>query len=277
MYFVKKSFRFGLLVSVLGVTACGYTNKSSYQEITFLTPDAKDAVCYVFVDKLKHKVYPPETLTLTNSSKDMLVECKAPGNREVSITVPAKFYTKALWGGPAGVAWDYASRSSHSYPSVVAIDFSQEELKPNSPPSHNNDDIMQPEDHDLEEFRPSTPRMNSDKHDTQMPILRRGEEYPADVAEEPNHSELPSDEIIAVEGVEDAEPVVDEKVDLQSVIESLPQAEADAAPSDNSSHDVAEEVLDAAPDDSDVVIESVSEPSVGADAVSEPIQIYPGQ
>ncbi|MGH1376568.1 MAG: hypothetical protein ACRBCK_09490 [Alphaproteobacteria bacterium] len=271
MSMVFKNLNFCLLASVLVLSSCGYTNKSSHQKVTFMTPDAKDAICYVYINKLKHKVYPPESLTVTNSSDDMLVECEAPGNRAVSIKVPAKFYNKAIWGGPAGVAWDYASRSSHSYPSVVAIDFSQQEVMPNEPPSHNNSDIMQPEDHDLEEFRPSTPRMNSDKNKGQAPILHRGEEYPSEM-ESVLEDTLPSDEIIVPEE-QAIDAVTDEKVDLQSVIDSLPQ---DEVTSDVSSVE-AETVLDTpAVGASETVVESVEEENP-SDVVAEPVQIYPGQ
>ena len=170
--------------SALTLGACAYSVESSHQDISFVTPGAEDAVCYVNVDDVKYKVYPPQSLNIKKSDKDMFITCKAPGNRVREMEVPATMTERALWGTPVGMAWDYASQSLFYYPSVIAIDFSQEDLVPNKPPKHNNSDIKQPEEYDLEEFRPSAPRMNSDKHNVSTPLLRRGEEYSDEAIEE---------------------------------------------------------------------------------------------
>ncbi|MGH1455211.1 MAG: hypothetical protein ACRBDI_00350 [Alphaproteobacteria bacterium] len=163
--------------SVLVLGACGYAVESSNQDISFVTPGAEDARCYVNVNKIKYKVYPPQTLNIKKSDKDMLITCNAPGNRVREMTVPATMTARALWGTPVGMAWDYASQSLFYYPSVIAIDFSQEQLVPNKPPKHNNADIKQPEEYDLEEFLPADPRLNSDKDKIGSPLVRKGDTY----------------------------------------------------------------------------------------------------
>ncbi len=207
-----------MLSAVLTLGACAYSVESSSQDITFLTPNAQNAKCYVYVNKLKYQVFPPETLNIKKSSKDMEISCYAPGNREIKMIVPAKMSKRAIWGGPAGMAWDYASQSLYYYPSVIAIDFSHEELKPNALPSYNNSDIKQPEEYDLEEFRPSQPRMNYDKHKIDIPILRRGESIESVYSEEVEENQSSGG-----------------KSDLQSVLDNITKDDASDANSQSQS------------------------------------------
>ena len=244
MTFCKQTFSFLSLFSVLAVAGCGYVSESSHQNITFLTPDAQDAKCHVFVDGIKYQVFPPQTLNIKKSEADMQITCQAPGNRTIEMEVPADLTTRAIWGGPVGMAWDYASDSLYHYPSVIAIDFSHIELQPNKLPQHNNSDIKQPESYDLEEFKSSQPRLNSDKFKMEQPILRRGEEMPEENIEEDMDEDM-SDEM----STPDVMPAESENDNLQSVLDGL--ADSD--------------VSDAAED------------TVSDEAVSEPVSIYPGQ
>lgn len=189
-----------LFVPVLMLGACGYAIESSNQDITFLTPEAMNARCDVYVDSLKYQVYPPQTRNIKKSEKDMIIRCSAPGNRVSEMTVPSKISTRAIWGTPVGIAWDYASDSLFSYPDVIAIDFTGEEVRPNSPPQHNNSDIKQPEEYDLEEFLPNEPRLNSDKYHPEQTIKHRDEGVSSDNTAAPSEVE---------------------KGDLQSVIDSV--------------------------------------------------------
>ena len=193
-----------VLSSTLILGACGYAVDSSNQDITFVSPNAQDAKCFVVVNKRKYQVFPPQTLNIKKSPKDMIISCDAPGNRHVEITVPAKFETRAVWGTPAGMAWDYASQSLHYYPDLIAIDFSQEEVTPNALPIHNNDDVIQPEEHDLEEFVPSQPMLNKDKDHIHTPLERKGGE-----------------EEVVIELQEGDVDMESNKGDLQAVIEDL--------------------------------------------------------
>ena len=172
--------RYVFLSLLLFSGACGYAVESTYQNVTFVTPGTQDARCFAYVNKRKYQAYPPQTLNIKKSHKDMKVDCHAPGNRKIALTVPSKVVRRSFIAGPAGVAWDYVSDSLYYYPSVIAIDFSQTTLQPNSPPKYNNSDIAQPESYDLEEIQPSQPLLNADKHKIKAPILRRGGDYPAD-------------------------------------------------------------------------------------------------
>ncbi len=235
-------FSFMFLSSTMFLGACAYTLESSNQEITFVSPNAKEAKCSVIVDKRKYQIFPPQTLNIKKSPNDMIVSCDAPGNRHVEITVPAKFETKAIWGTPAGMAWDYASQSLYYYPELIAIDFSQEPVTPNLPPVHNNDDIIQPEEHDLEEFLPSKPMLNKDKDHIHTPLLRKDDDQ---------------QEEIIIEVKEFDESLQSSKGDLKSVIDELAETPTEVLQDEASS--------------------LATKGSGGDDASSTPLELFPGQ
>lgn len=162
-----------LIASVLSLSSCGYAFESSNQEITVLTPGAQNAYCDAYVEKLRYQIHPPQTLNIHKSDQPMILKCVAPGNRRVELEVPAKISARAVWGSPAGMAWDYASKSLHQYPNVVAVDFSQVPIVPEEQPKHNAPDIQSPEVHDLEEIKASVPRLNTDKNKSASTPIRR--------------------------------------------------------------------------------------------------------
>ena len=243
-----------LCSSFLILGACGYAAESSHQDISFVTPGAEDARCYVDVNNVKYKVFPPQTVNIKKSDEEMIIKCSAPGNRERVMEVSPEMTKRAIWGTPAGMAWDYASQSLYYYPSVIAVDFSQEELIPNSLPKHNNKDIMQPEEYDLEEFSPSTPRLNSDKHDIKTPLLRKDDMY--------------SDKSVdAMNGV-DSETAAEQGGigNLQDLIADLT---AEPATDENAAS--------SSPSSSSSSSSSSSEDLLATEASSEPVSLYPGQ
>lgn len=210
------------LIYLLMLGGCGYAVDSSNQDITFVTPGAENAYCDVFIDKRRYQVYPPQKINMVKSSKDMEVECVAPGNRELKLVVPSKMSARSMWGGPPGMAWDYASSSLFYYPSVIAIDFSNESPKPNDLPDHNSIDIDQPETHQLEEIKASTPLLNSDKDKKSIPLIRREEAIA--IEQEDAAAENP---VVAEQESKDAD-----KGSLMNILERL--GTSDAASDSNS-------------------------------------------
>lgn len=207
-------------LATLLLGACGYAIETSNQDITFLTPGAKGAHCDVYVNKLRYQASPPQKINIRKSSKDMQVSCTAPGNRKVDMDVPANISSKALWGGPAGVAWDYGAQTLHDYPSVIAVDFTHVKTSANDMPLHNSPDNDQPESHDLEEFRALTPMLNSDKGKEPVHPVRRddvslmqdGEEVVMPDAEE-----------------EEQQAVQKDKGSLMSILDRLGMGDDDSA------------------------------------------------
>ncbi|MDH5722136.1 MAG: hypothetical protein OEY94_02295 [Alphaproteobacteria bacterium] len=196
--------------SILALASCGYAVEQSNQMVEIITPGAENARCEVWVDKIRYQIHPPQKMNIMKSENDMVLDCIAPGNRRLKMSVPAKFESKAIWGTPAGMAWDYASKSLHYYPDVIAVDFSKEPIVENTLPKHNSPDIKQPEAYDLEEFSPGYPHLNKDKHIQPYKIKKRGE-ADAEVIQEPEYNE----------GVMSAAPPTEEKGSLMSILERL--------------------------------------------------------
>ncbi len=167
------------ILPVMLVAACAYTLDKQFQPLTLRTPGALNSRCDVYADKVRYKFYPPETRNIKNSNDDLIIECMAPGNRNRRVVIEANISKYAagniLTGFVPGVMWDYASDSIFTYPDTVEIDFRGMKARPSGPPAHNYEDTVQPEDYNLEEFSPGDPRMNSDKYNVRIPLLRRGE------------------------------------------------------------------------------------------------------
>lgn len=170
---ISRHFSYSALLLGFALTSCGYAIEKTHQDFTLLTPGAENARCFVYVDKIKYQIYPPDTIDIMKSENDMEIYCEAPGNRNREMTVEPNLTQRALWGGPPGMAWDYASKALYHYPSVVAIDFSQEETKLFDLPKHNSGDLMRPEDHLLDEISPSEPRLNADRDAPKTELKRR--------------------------------------------------------------------------------------------------------
>lgn len=168
-----SSARIFMAVTAVALTSCSYAVETSNQDVTFLTPGAENAQCDVYIKKLRYQVFPPQTLNIRKVPDDMIVKCIAPGNRVVDMEVPSSFSKRALWGGPAGMAWDYASESMHYYPSVIAVDFSKTVATPNPLPKYHAPDVMPSDAHRMEEISPSVPMLNSDRDKPATQLIRR--------------------------------------------------------------------------------------------------------
>ncbi len=175
------SYRFLLLSSFLApliaLGACSYAIDESIQDITLKTPGAHDAVCYVYVDGLRYRMRPPQTLNISKSGEDLEIDCLAPGNRRRKVYIePAiedSFYANAVTGMVPGGAWDFASKAMYAYPDVIEVSFVGIPTKPEDLPAQNNPDIKQPEEYDLEEFSPGDPRLNEDRNAPVVEVRRR--------------------------------------------------------------------------------------------------------
>ena len=174
---------FFLLVSLLFLSSCAYVLDKQIQDITVLTPGAEDTVCYVYVEGLRYKVHPPETVNISKSNQDLIVDCLAPQNRRRKVVIEPALsdheYLNATNAG-TGAVWDYAANAMFTYPDVIEVDFTSARTMPESMPAQNNPDIKQPEEYRLEEFRPGLPALNSDRGAEQTPILKRRRMVPSE-------------------------------------------------------------------------------------------------
>ena len=170
---IKKTF---FLLPLVALTACAYAVDGSIQDVKFTTPGAINAVCNVYVDGLKYRVKPPQTVTLFKSKEDLVVDCMAPGNRRKVLYIEPQTEPSAGWNAVnagVGLPWDYASGALFRYPDVIEVNFTDTPVTDQPLPAQNSPDIRQPEDYTLEEFSPGEPRLNSDKNAPKTELLRR--------------------------------------------------------------------------------------------------------
>jgi hypothetical protein len=167
--------RFISLVSGLLLTSCAYALEGSLQEITFETPGAENAICYLNEESVKRTIRPPQAVTVTKSHNDLVVECLAPGNRKQSAVVEPETIDAIMLNVGAGLvpglATDYATGAMFRYPEIVQIDFRGIRTKPMPMPAYHSSDVPPPMTSGLEEFRPSHPSLSDD---SRIPhVLRR--------------------------------------------------------------------------------------------------------
>lgn len=175
---------------MLLVTSCASVLDGPVQDIEVITPGAQDSVCYLYVDGVRHRVYPPETIKILRSQEDLRVDCLAPSNRKKSVIIEPTLSNKIEYNAlnlGVGAVWDWATQAAFAYPARIDVDFTN--VKPSAMPlpSYNNPDVKQPEEYYLEEFLPGQPRLNSDRDEIETTILRRK-------PFEPYMTEMPEDE-----------------------------------------------------------------------------------
>ena len=204
--------RIFLLFSVLVLGSCAYSIDGADQEVTLLTPGANNALCYMWIDGVKYKMRPPHTRTVVKSKEDMVVDCRAPGNRQRIVVIEPQIAESSFWnvsnGVLPGAAWDSLSGATFEYPEIVEVDFRYMEPSQQPLPDQNAPDIKQPEEYPLEEFMPGRMRLNSDRFAVKHKIRRRERGGGRDDGE------------ILFEDGEEAGPVPT-KGDLQAVIEAI--------------------------------------------------------
>lgn len=168
-----------LALTTVPLTSCSYTMDGTLQEITFETPGAENAVCYMKKDRIMHKILPPQSIVLNRSNEDMYVLCYAPGNRSQSTRVKAEVLDSTILnignGILPGIATDYITGAMFIYPDTVSIDFTGIHARPNGLPSYHASDVLPPMKKGLEEFRPMTPDMSYDS-DTPWVVQKKVEE-----------------------------------------------------------------------------------------------------
>lgn len=195
-----------LLLCIFALGACAYWKDDAAQKLTVLTPGAENAMCHVYIDGLKYKFRPPQTQNIIKSDANLIVDCMAPGNRRREVVIKPQIEKSAfgnVFNAGVGAAWDYASKAAFTYPDTVYVDFTNMPLRSEKLPSYNNPDIKQPEEYKLEEFLPSTPRLNSDMEAPQTNTIN----LPPPQASEPSQPPPP--------------PTPKDKGDLMDVIKQL--------------------------------------------------------
>jgi hypothetical protein len=164
------------LIPLMLIGACAYVQDGAIQPVEFKTPGATNAVCNVYIEKVKYVVRPTQTVNLFKSYDTMKVDCLAPGNRRKVVYIEPDI-ERSSYGNIAtagvGYAWDAASQSLWSWPDIIEVNFTDTPVKGFDLPAQNAPDIRQPEDYEIEQYSPSTPSLNRDKNAPPIEILRR--------------------------------------------------------------------------------------------------------
>lgn len=178
MLFPKYLPKFLLLGSILSLGACAYVVDGPSQDLTITTPGAQNSLCYAYINGLKYKFRPAQTVRVTKGHSDLTVDCLAPGNRRKKVVIKPKIESSTLGnvvtGVVPGVLVDGLSEAIFTYPEVVEVNFTDTPVRPEALPAHNSPDIKQPEEYDLEEFTSDLPRLNSDRNAV-VPTLQKRE------------------------------------------------------------------------------------------------------
>lgn len=214
--------------ALITLSGCSYFAHTALQDIRIETPGAQNAVCYMYVDGLRYKYRPPQTMTITKSKEDLVVDCVAPGNRRRKVVIePLRdLHAKgnAVTGVLPGMAWDYASEAGFFYPELIEVDFNGAPLASEALPQHNNPDIRQPETYQLEEFTPGSPRLNEDRYAPKIPLEKR---------KKPSEKQSYSGGQVDDSSVQQTSPPLISKSDLRDVLSSLFAEPAEASSGDD--------------------------------------------
>lgn len=174
---LRSLFLSGCLAgSVAIVSGCAFFMDKSYQRVTIETPGAQNALCHVYVDKIHFPVDAPGEISIPKTKKDMEIECLAPGNRRKAVTVPPRITETNKYNAStlfAGTLFDVASGAIYEFPDVIQISFVGIPTKPYPGPEHDAPDLRDTSEYYLEEFMPSQPRLNSDRHVAPVEIKKR--------------------------------------------------------------------------------------------------------
>ncbi len=148
---------------VLGLTGCATIIDHSSQKVNFQVVGATEVLCDVEYGGLKYNVRPPQTITLTNSRRDMEVTCMAAGNRIKTLTVPSSLngwtVTNVTNGIIPGASYDAASGAMFKFPDVVVIDFSDTVATMDKLPDYEALDGLDPRVAGTETLGPDSPKL----------------------------------------------------------------------------------------------------------------------
>lgn len=169
-----------LFAAAITLSSCASILERSTQEVTFVTPGTHDSVCIIDNGDTKYRVWPPQVVTLSKRSADLIVTCRAEGNREKTLVIDPDTQDIAVAnmfnGFLPGMFIDHESGALYAYPPMIVVDFT--DMPPQQAERPNYDQFLaeNPEMFGMEEFRPGDAALMSDKYKTGTPLKKR--EFP---------------------------------------------------------------------------------------------------
>lgn len=154
------------MTTTLLLTGCGTVLDRSVQDVTLVTPGAYEASC-TLDNGTRYKMSTGETRTIMKSHHDLVIDCYADGNRRQTRTIPSGWSTGATVANTAtgilpGMTYDHFSGGLYEYPSVIVVDFMGHPKTGFETPSYHNKDAPNPYDQAIEDYGPTTPRIEND-------------------------------------------------------------------------------------------------------------------
>ncbi len=160
------------------LSGCAYTLDKPVQDITVTTPGAIGATCYAYVDGFRYKIMPPATLSVSRSREDLIITCKAPGNRDRRVVIEPELASSFILNASnlmLGAPVDELSGAKYSYPDNIQVSFEYTDEKAYERPLYERQKTKIPDSQGLEEIDNSVPRLNRDLGRPPVDLKRRGE------------------------------------------------------------------------------------------------------
>ena len=146
------------------------------------TPGAQNARCIIQNQDLKYVAYTDQKLEIMKSPHDLVVNCKAAGNREQTVHVKREVnkwvFVNVVNGFVPGATYDYFSRGAFNYPEVLTVSFTGDSVKPYPLPKHLSKELMNNEQHNrIEYFGPTVKETEQMRNDTPYALQKRENLY----------------------------------------------------------------------------------------------------
>ena len=164
------------LSATLLVTACGTLIEGQTQNVTLLTPGASEAEC-TLDNGVRYVVTTGETIEIMRSRSDLVVDCYGVGNRHKQIIVESGFNdwsaANVANGVVPGVGYDHLSGGLYGYPPVITVDFVGMPTPGFTTPDYHNRDAENPYTQKIEDYGPTTPRIENDSAYMKRGVTKR--------------------------------------------------------------------------------------------------------
>lgn len=153
------------LSAVLLLGACGTLMEGQGQEIRLVTPGATEAEC-ALDNGVRYVVTTGETVTIMRTSKDLVAECYASGNRYKKVVFERMLNGWAagnvVTGVLPGLAYDHISGGLYGYPDTLSIDFTHVGPHGFDLPEYHNKDAPSPYSQPMELYGAREPATGKD-------------------------------------------------------------------------------------------------------------------
>jgi hypothetical protein len=119
----------------VAVSGCATVVSGTSQTIAITTPPATGAICTLTGGDGEHaQVSTPGVVTVPRSKNDLLIDCKKPGWKEATGTIPSHFagatLGNVLIGGVVGVGIDAASGAANHYSRAFRVPMTKDDKQP---------------------------------------------------------------------------------------------------------------------------------------------------